>query len=307
MGKYILKRLAIGILTLFILATITFFLMHAIPGSPFGADNKNLTPEQYAAMQAKYNLDKPLFQQYTTYMVNLLHMDFVESISKKGELVLDIILKRAPVTARLGACAFVISVVAGITLGIVGALTKKKWVNGFITFLATLGVSLPSFIVAILLMIFLGVKLKIFPLLGLSTPASYVLPTIALSIGPIAMVTRLTRSSLKDVMNKDYIILARSKGTDDVKVIIKHALRNALLPVITYCGPLLAGLVTGSFVVETLFTIPGIGKEFTSSVTNRDYPMIMGLTVFLGAIVILMQLASDIVAAIVDPRIKVKS
>lgn len=199
MGKYILKRLAIGILTLFILATITFFLMHAIPGSPFGADNKNLTPEQYAAMQAKYNLDKPLFQQYTTYMVNLLHMDFGESISKKGELVLDIILKRAPVTARLGACAFVISVVAGITLGIVGALTKKKWVNGFITFLATLGVSLPSFIVAILLMIFLGVKLKIFPLLGLSTPASYVLPTIALSIGPIAMVTRLTRSSLKDV------------------------------------------------------------------------------------------------------------
>ena len=298
MGKYILKRLAIGILTLFILATITFFLMHAIPGSPFGADNKNLTPEQYAAMQAKYNLDKPLFQQYTTYMVNLLHMDFGESISKKGELVLDIILKRAPVTARLGACAFIISVVAGITLGIVGA---------FITFLATLGVSLPSFIVAILLMIFLGVKLKIFPLLGLSTPASYVLPTIALSIGPIAMVTRLTRSSLKDVMNKDYIILARSKGTDDVKVIIKHALRNALLPVITYCGPLLAGLVTGSFVVETLFTIPGIGKEFTSSVTNRDYPMIMGLTIFLGAIVILMQLASDIVAAIVDPRIKVKS
>ena len=268
MGKYILKRLAIGILTLFILATITFFLMHAIPGSPFGADNKNLTPEQYAAMQAKYNLDKPLFQQYTTYMVNLLHMDFGESISKKGELVLDIILKRAPVTARLGACAFIISVVAGITLGIVGALTKK---------------------------------------LGLSTPASYVLPTIALSIGPIAMVTRLTRSSLKDVMNKDYIILARSKGTDDVKVIIKHALRNALLPVITYCGPLLAGLVTGSFVVETLFTIPGIGKEFTSSVTNRDYPMIMGLTIFLGAIVILMQLASDIVAAIVDPRIKVKS
>ena len=136
MGKYILKRLAIGILTLFILATITFFLMHAIPGSPFGADNKNLTPEQYAAMEAKYNLDKPLFQQYTTYMVNLLHMDFGESISKKGELVLDIILKRAPVTARLGACAFIISVIVGITLGIVGALTKKKWVNGFITFLA---------------------------------------------------------------------------------------------------------------------------------------------------------------------------
>lgn len=307
MSKYILKRLAIGFLTLVILTSITFFLMHAIPGSPFGADNKSLTPEQYAAMEAKYNLDKPLLEQYTTYIWNAAHLDFGESISKKGELVLDIILKRAPVTASLGACAFCISVIVGITLGIVGALTKKKWLNAAITFLATMGVSLPSFIVAILLMIFLGVQLKIFPLLGLNSPISYVLPTIALSIGPIAMVTRLTRSSLKDVMNKDYIILARSKGTNDMKVVLKHALRNALLPVITYCGPLLAGLVTGSFVVETLFTIPGIGREFTSSVTNRDYPMIMGLTIFLGAIVIVMQLASDIIAAMVDPRIKVKS
>lgn len=305
MPKYILKRILIGILTLFILATITFFLMHAIPGSPFGADNKNLSPEQYAAMEAKYNLDKPLFEQYTTYMWNVLHMDFGESISKKGMQVLDVILKRAPVTAKLGAIAFVIAVIVGITLGICGALTKKKSVNALITVLATMGVSLPSFIVAILLMIFLGVKLKIFPLIGLNTASSYVLPTIALSIGPIAMVTRLTRSSLKDVMNKDYIILARSKGTKDIVVIVKHALRNALLPVITYCGPLFAGLVTGSFVVETLFTIPGIGKEFTSAVTNRDYPMIMGLTIFLGAIVITMQLASDIVAALVDPRIKV--
>lgn len=304
MNKYILKRLAIGILTLFILTTITFFLMHAIPGSPFGADNKTLTAEQYAALQAKYNLDKPLFEQYITYMWNVLHFDFGESISKKGELVLDIILKRAPVTAKLGAIAFVVSVTAGILLGTIGALTKKRGVNALITCISTMGVSLPGFIVAIFLMIIFGVKLKLFPLLGLNEAKSYVLPVIALSIGPTAMVTRLTRSSLKDVMNKDYITLARSKGTSDFKVMLKHGLRNALLPVITYCGPLLAGLVTGSFVVETLFTIPGIGKEFTSSVTNRDYQMIMGLTIFLGAIVILMQLVSDIVAAIVDPRIK---
>ena len=170
--------------------------------------------------------------------------------------------------------------------------------------IATLGVSLPSFIVALLLMIAFGVQLKIFPLIGLDGPLNYVLPVIALSLSPIAMVTRLTRSSLRDVMNKDYIILARSKGTADLTVVIKHALRNALLPVITYCGPLFASLVTGSFVIETLFTIPGIGREFVSSVNNRDYTLIMGLTIFLGAVVILMTLITDIVAAIVDPRIK---
>ena len=304
MVKYICKRLGVGLLTLFILTSLTFFLMHAIPGSPFTQDNKNIAPEVIAAMEAKYNLDKPVGEQYVTYMGNVLHFDFGESIARRGQNVTDIIIQRAPDTFKLGAVAFCVSIVIGIALGIIGALTKHRWVNGVITVIATLGVSLPSFIVALLLMIAFGVQLKVFPLLGLDGPLNYVLPVIALSLSPIAMVTRLTRSSLRDVMNKDYIILARSKGTADLTVVIKHALRNALLPVITYCGPLFASLVTGSFVIETLFTIPGIGREFVSSVNNRDYTLIMGLTIFLGAVVILMTLITDIVAAIVDPRIK---
>lgn len=304
MIKYVCKRIFIGILTLFILTTVTFFLMHAIPGSPFSQDNKNIPPEVFAAMEAKYNLDKPVTEQYVTYMGNVIQFDFGESISKKGQQVSDIIISRIPATAKLGTVAFVISIVVGIALGVLGALTKHRWVNSVITVIATLGVSLPSFIVALLLMIFFGVQLKLFPLIGLDGPLSYVLPAIALSLSPIAMVTRLTRSSLRDVLNKDYIILAKSKGTKDLKVILKHGLKNALLPVITYCGPLFASLVTGSFVVETLFTIPGIGKEFVSSVNNRDYFLIMGLTIFLGAIIIVMTIISDVVSALVDPRIK---
>lgn len=304
MIKYVCKRIFIGILTLFILTTVTFFLMHAIPGSPFSQDNKNIPPEVIAAMEAKYNLDKPVTEQYVTYMGNVIQFDFGESISKKGQQVSDIIISRIPATAKLGTVAFVISIVVGIALGVLGALTKHRWVNSIITVIATLGVSLPSFIVALLLMIFFGVQLKLFPLIGLDGPLSYVLPAVALSLSPIAMVTRLTRSSLKDVLNKDYIILAKSKGTKDLKVILKHGLKNALLPVITYCGPLFASLVTGSFVVETLFTIPGIGKEFVSSVNNRDYSLIMGLTIFLGAIIIVMTIISDVVSALVDPRIK---
>ncbi len=304
MFKYIMQRVLVGILTLFILATITFFLSRAIPGDPFAQDNKTISPETYAAMEAKYGLDKPLAEQYVIFLGNAATMDFGESISKKGQDVTDIIMKRAPVTATVGAISFVIAVSSGITLGIVGALTKRRWVNAIITFIATLGVSLPNFLLALGMMILFGVQLGWVKLVGLTSWTSYILPCIALAFGPISMITRLTRASLQDVMNKDYITLARSKGTNETKVIIKHGLKNALLPIITYCGPMFAGLITGSFVIETLFTIPGIGSEFTSSVTNRDYTLIMGLTIFLGTVVIIMNIITDIVAAIVDPRIK---
>lgn len=184
------------------------------------------------------------------------------------------------------------------------ALTKSRLVNGIITVLATLGVSFPSFLMAMLAMIVFGVQLKWLPLAGLGTPKHFILPAFALALSPISMITRLTRSSLTEVMGKDYIVLARSKGTSNLMVIVKHGLKNALLPVVTYCGPMLVGLLTGSFVIETLFSIPGIGKEFVSSVTNRDYTMIMGLTIFLGALMILMNLLSDVIAALIDPRIK---
>ncbi len=304
MLKYAIKRLGIGLLTLFILATITFFGVKAMPGDPFSQDNKVLSPEAYAALEAKYGLDKPLGEQYVIYMTNVLKGDFGESISKKGQRVSDIIAHRAPVTAKLGVVAFFIALIIGLAFGILSALTKKRWVNGLITTFATFGVSMPGFLFAMICMIVFCVKLRWFPAMGLDTPKAYVLPAFAIALGSISMITRLTRSSLKDVMNKDYITLARSKGTKEVAVIIKHGLKNALLPVITYCGPMFAGLITGSMVIETLFSIPGIGLEFTNSITNRDYTLVMGLTIFFGAIVIVMNLISDIVAALVDPRIK---
>lgn len=238
-------------------------------------------------------------------MKNVIHGDFGVSISKKGQSVTEIIKTRLPVTAKLGVIAFVVSMLVGITLGVISALTNKQWVNSLITILATIGVSVPGFLLAMLMMILLAVNLKLLPVVGLETPESYIMPVLALSFSPISTITRLTRSSLRDVMGSDFITLARSKGTKESMVVIKHGLKNALLPVITYAGPMFAGMITGSLVIETLFSVPGIGREFTTSISNRDYTLCMGLTILLGALVIIMTLVSDVVSAMVDPRIKV--
>lgn len=304
MLKYILKRLALGLCAIFVLATVTFFLMKVIPGNPFHRENKSLSAEQMAKLNEQFGLDKPLFEQYLTYMGRAVHGDFGESIKRTGMPVVSVIARSAPVTARLGLVAFCVALTVGITFGVISALSKSRIVNGIVTVFATLGVSVPSFLLAMMLMIVFGVKLGWVPLVGLDSPVQYILPAFALALYPISMITRLTRSSLLDVMSKDYITLARSKGTSEVKVIVKHGLKNALLPVVTYCGPMLVGLLTGSFVIETLFSIPGIGSEFVKSVTNRDYTLIMGLTIFLGSLMILMNLLSDVVAALIDPRIK---
>ena len=304
MFKYICKRLLLGAMTLFILATVVFFGMKAMPGSPFSKDNKAVSAATMEALNKKYGLDKPVGEQYVIYLKNALHGDFGESISKKGQQVSSIIVQRFPVTAQLGVIAFAFSMIFGIAFGIISALTKHRWVNSLITVMATLGVSIPGFLLAMMLMILFGVKLGWLPIVGLSDWKSYIMPSLALSFGALSTVTRLTRSSLRDVMGSDYITLARSKGTKEIWVIIKHGLKNALLPVITYAGPMFASLITGSLVIETLFSIPGIGKEFTSSISNRDYTLCMGLTIFFGLLVIIMNLVSDIAAAIVDPRIK---
>ena len=305
MFKYIVKRLLLGIFTLFILATIVFFGMKAMPGSPFSRDNKAIPAATMEALNKKYGLDKPVSEQYVVYMKNVIHGDFGVSISKKGQSVTEIIKTRLPVTAKLGVIAFVVSMLVGITLGVISALTNKQWVNSLITILATIGVSVPGFLLAMLMMILLAVNLKLLPVVGLETPASYIMPVLALSFSPISTITRLTRSSLRDVMGSDFITLARSKGTKESMVVIKHGLKNALLPVIAYAGPMFAGMITGSLVIETLFSIPGIGREFTTSISNRDYTLCMGLTILLGALVIIMTLVSDVVSAMVDPRIKV--
>ena len=225
---------------------------------------------------------------------------------KTGRKVTDTIKVGFPVTAKVGTVTFITALIIGISLGTAAALSKKKWINNVCMFVATIGVSLPSFVLAIFMIVFIGVKLRLLPFIGLNTPANYVLPVVSLSLYPISMICRLTRSSILEVMKQDYIILARSKGTPYRKVILKHALKNAMLPVVTYAGPAFAYLLTGSFVIENIYSIPGIGSEMVSALTTRDYPMIMGLTIFLGLLVISFNLLTDIISASIDPRIKLK-
>ena len=305
MFKYVLKRVLIGFVTLFVLGSATFFLMKATPGSPVNGERFKSKEAQELAI-IRYGLDRPVFEQYTMYLNNLAHGDLGESYVKEGVYVDKTIADTFPVTARLGGVAFLFALVVGITLGTTAALSKRKWVNNVCMFVATIGVSVPSFLLSMFLIIIFGVELRLLPFVVLRTPANYVLPIIALSLYPISMIARLTRSSMLEVMKQDYIILARSKGTSYKMVVIKHALKNAMLPVVTYAGPAFAFMLTGSFVVETIFSIPGTGKEFVSNISNRDYQMIMGLTLFLGALIITFNIITDIVAAMIDPRIKLK-
>lgn len=303
MPKYIIKRVLIGFVTLFVLASVTFFLMKATPGSPFSLA-KYKTPEALATAEAKYNLDKPLVEQYVIYLKGVAQGNLGESMINTGRSVSYYIKTGFPVTARLGLIAFVLALVGGIALGTGAALSRHKWVNNLCMFVATIGVSVPSFLIAMIMLIVFGVQLHILPFIGLNSPLNYIMPALSLAFYPIAMIARLTRSSMLEVMNQDYIILARSKGTPYKKVVIKHALKNAMLPVVTYAGPMFAFMLTGSFVIESVFSIPGIGSAFVSCITTRDYPIIMGLTIFLGFLVITFNLITDILSAIIDPRIK---
>lgn len=303
MPKYIIKRVLIGFVILFVLASVTFFLMKATPGSPFSLA-KYKTPEALAAAEAKYNLDKPLVEQYVIYLKGVAQGNLGESMINTGRSVSYYIKTGFPVTARLGLIAFVLALVGGIALGTGAALSRHKWVNNLCMFVATIGVSVPSFLIAMIMLIVFGVQLHILPFIGLNSPLNYIMPALSLAFYPIAMIARLTRSSMLEVMNQDYIILARSKGTPYKKVVIKHALKNAMLPVVTYAGPMFAFMLTGSFVIESVFSIPGIGSAFVSCITTRDYPIIMGLTIFLGFLVITFNLITDILSAIIDPRIK---
>lgn len=303
MPKYIVKRVLIGIVTLFILASATFFLMKATPGSPFSI-SKYKTPEALAAAEAKYNLDKSVPEQYVIYLKGVMQGNLGESMINTGRSVSYYIKTGFPVTARLGLVAFVLALVGGIALGTGAALSKRKWVNNLCMFIATIGVSVPSFLIAMIMLIIFGVQLHILPFIGLKGPLNYIMPALSLAFYPIAMIARLTRSSMLEVMNQDYIILARSKGTPYKKVVLKHALKNAMLPVVTYAGPMFAFMLTGSFVIESVFSIPGIGSAFVSCITTRDYPIIMGLTIFLGFLVITFNLITDIISALIDPRIK---
>ena len=305
MLKYAIKRIATGLLSIFIVATLTFFLMNMVPGGPFVAE-KSISAEAKAALEAKYGTDKPIMERYVTYMTNFVKGDMGISLKQRGREVSDIIFSKFPVSAKLAGIAVLIALLLGIPLGCLSAYNRGKLADNTIIVLTTCGIAIPSFISSVLLLYFFGAKLQIFPTIGLSSAMHYVMPVTALAIYPTAYITRLMRSSLLDVMGQDYIRTAKAKGLANYKIIFKHALRNAILPVVTYVGPMLAGLMTGSFVVEKIFTIPGLGREFVSSITNRDYTMIMGTTIILATLVIAANVIVDILYKIIDPRINLK-
>ncbi|MCI8663140.1 MAG: ABC transporter permease [Hungatella sp.] len=304
MVRYTIKRLAVGAVTLFLLATITFFLMHVIPGSPFAGETTKLPVKVLDKLYEKYGLDKPLLEQYVIYMKNAVRGDFGVSIYRKGKSIEKIIAAGLPYTVRLGAVSVCVALLMGIFLGTVAAFTKKRWLSNLVLIVATAGVSMPGFLLSVLLLLLFGVVLKWLPFVGLNSPLHYILPATGMAFAPISMIARLVRSSLREVMKQDYMVLARAKGTPEKLVIWRHGLKNAMLPVITYAGPMIATLLTGSFVIESLYSIPGIGAEFVTSITNRDYTMIMALTILYGTFIIIANIITDIVNAMIDPRIK---
>ena len=300
---YVLKRIGLAILTIWVVITITFFVMHAVPGGPFVGE-KATTPAVQAAMEAKYGLDKPVLEQYFTYLGDIvLRFDFGPSLKQRGRQVIDIIADGMKVSAKLGLIAAFGALVVGIVLGAVAALRRNKVIDRVIMVITTAFVSMPSFIAGALLLTIFAVSLHLLPANG-AQKNGLILPVVTLALYPMAYITRLTRSSMLDVLGQDYIRTARAKGVPGFKVIFGHALKNSLIPVITYFGPMLAYIVTGSLVVEQIFAVPGIGRAFVNSITGRDYPLIMGTTIILACLIIIMNLVSDLLYKIVDPRIE---
>ncbi len=302
---YILKRIAMAVLTIWIVITVTFFVMRAVPGGPFLAE-KAVSKEAQAALEAKYGLDKPVMEQYFTYLADIFtRFDFGPSIKLRGRMVIDVILDGMKTSAKLGVMAAGLALALGVVQGSIAALMRNKFIDKFIMVLTTAFISMPSFIMGSLMLLVFSVSLGWLPANG-EAEGGLIMPVIALSLSPMANITRLTRSSMLDVLGQDYIRTARAKGVPPVKIIFGHALKNSLIPVITYFGPMLAYIVTGSLVIEQVFAVPGIGRAFVSSITGRDYPLIMGTTIVLAVLIVIMNLLSDILYKVVDPRINLE-
>jgi oligopeptide transport system permease protein len=299
-----LDRFISIILTLLAIVTLTFFMMHTVPGGPF-AREKEVPPEVLKALEAKYHLDEPLWKQYTNYLSGLLRWDLGPSFQKIGVTVNDIIRDSMPASAKLGAVTLVFVLLLGIPAGILSAVRRDAISDHVIRFAATLGQTIPSFVLATLLIYFFSSKLKIFPTFGLKSWRHFVLPCIALGGYSLSFVIRLVRSSMLESLGQDYIRTARAKGVPEFSVLYKHALRNSMIPVVTYMGPLIATVVTGSFVVEKIFAIPGMGKYFVDSITNRDYTVLIGLTVLDAIILCAAVFIVDVLYGVIDPRIRV--
>ncbi len=298
-----IKRFWAMAATILVITTLTFVLMKVIPGSPFN-EERGTNEAVQKNLEAYYHLDDPLIFQYIFYLKSIITFDFGPSIKKPSDSVNDMLERGFPVSFELGMTAIVIAVISGLVLGVIAALRRNGFLDYAAMSLAVLGISIPNFILATLLIQQFAVNLKLFPAATWTSPIHMVLPTAALAVGPMAIVARLTRSSMVEVLTQDYIRTAKAKGLSPFKIIVKHALRNALMPVITVLGTLVASILTGSFVIEKIFAIPGMGKYFVESINQRDYPVIMGTTVFYSVILIIMLFLVDLAYGLLDPRIK---
>lgn len=305
MWKYILKRVIILAITLFIIITLTFFLMQIMPGTPF--NNPKLSPQAIESLKATYGLDKPLWQQYVGYLGNALQGDFGISFTYTNQSVSQMISQRLPVSAQLGFQALAFGTLAGIALGALSARKKNTWIDTSVGVFASFGLSMPSFLTGMLLAYYFGYKWPIFPVAGWGdTFSQTILPTLALSLSTMAVTSRFVRTEMVEALSSDYVQLARAKGLSESEVVNKHAMRNSMIPVLTLLGPGAAGLMTGSVLVETIFSIPGIGQQFVNSIPSKDFPVIMGTTIVYSVMLMAMILITDILTAIVDPRVRLQ-
>ncbi len=301
-SRYIVKRILLALISLFAIITITYFLMNLMPGDPFMSEKAS--EENRAILIAKYGLDQPVYVQYGKYLTNLLHGDMGTSyVLQKGRAVKDIIFESFQVSMSLGVRALLLAIVCGIILGCIAGLCKDKLPDAVIRVLSSVGISMPGYVIASGLMILLAVNLKVLPV-NYNKPGGWLMPMLTLAIYPTSYLTRLTRASILEVMNQDYLRTERAKGMSEFVVVFIHALKNSLIPVITYLGPLTASILTGGFVAESVFSVPGLGRYFVSSISSRDYTMIMGVTIFYSALIVFMNLICDILYKIVDPRIQ---
>jgi oligopeptide transport system permease protein len=303
MAKYLLKRIFYMILTLFLVATITFFLMTMMPGSPY-ANEAKMTATQKAIMNKQYGLDKPIIEQYITYLAGAAHGDFGISFQYSNQPVSSLIGARLGASAQLGLQALVVGIILGVIIGSIAAVNQGTWIDSTATIVSIIGKSVPNFVLAVLLQYYIGLKLGWFPIAGWGEAAQTIMPTIALSVGPLAETARFVRTEMVDTLSSDYVELGKAKGLSRIEVIRKHTLRNSMIPLVTLIGPYAVALMTGSMVIENIFNIPGIGEQFTKSILTNDYPTIMGVSMVycFGLVVVL--LLTDIVYSLIDPRIR---
>jgi len=303
MTAYVLQRLALMLVTMLAIITLTFFLMHAVPGGPFVSD-KMMAPEVQAAINAKYHLDDPVWVQYLDYLRGVVTFDLGPSFKYAGMSVNQIIAEGLPTTLKVGVLALICVVALGVPLGIVAALNRNRWPDTLVMVIATIGVAVPSYVIATVALYVFALRLGWVPTFGLDDWRGYFLPVFALSGFWISFIARLARSSLLETLQQDYMITAKAKGLKPGQILFKHGLRNSLIPVVTVLGPVVANLITGSFVIEQIFALPGIGRHFVLSITNRDYTAIMGITIFYAAVLMVMIFIVDMLYLVLDPRIK---